>query len=47
MRDLPLLCTKNVHSSYNSDIYRQTGDVAMGSPLGPVLADISMVEFLI
>ena len=42
MRDLLLLCLKNVHFSYNSDIYRQTGGVAMVSPLGPVLADISI-----
>ena len=44
MRDLLLLCTKNVHFSYNGDIYTQAGGVAMGSPLGPVLAGIFMVE---
>ena len=44
MRDLLLLCTKNVHFSYNEDIYTQTDGVAMGSPLGPVLAGIFMVE---
>ena len=44
MKDLLLLCTKNVHFSYNSDIYTQTDGVAMGSPLGPVLAGIFMVE---
>ena len=45
MRDLSL-CTTNVHFSYNSNIYTQTNGVAMGSPLGPVLTGIFMVEFL-
>ena len=44
MRDLLLLCTKNVHFSYNGDIYTQTDGVAMGSPLCPVLAGIFMTE---
>ena len=44
MRDLLLLCTKNVHFSYNGDIYTQADSVAMGSPLGPVLAGIFIVE---
>ena len=44
MKDLLLLCTKNVHFSFNNDIYTQTDGVAMGSPLGPVLAGIFMVE---
>ena len=44
MKDPFLLCTRNVHFSYNRDIYTQADDVAMGSPLGPVLAGIFMVE---
>ena len=44
MRDLILLCTKNVHFTFNNNIYKQTDRVAMGSPIGPVLADIIMVE---
>ena len=39
-----LLCTKNVHVSYNYDIYIQRDGVAIGSPLGPVLAGILMVN---
>ena len=39
-----LLCTKNVHLSYNQDIYIQKDGVAMGSSLGPVLAGIFMVN---
>ena len=42
MKEL-LLCTKEVHFAYSSGIYQQNG-VAMGSPLGPVLAGIFMVE---
>ena len=41
MRDLLLLCTKNVHFSYNEDMYTQADGVTMGSPLG---AGIFMVE---
>ena len=44
MRDLLLLCTKNVHFSYHGDIYTKADVVAMGSPLGPVLVRIFMVE---
>ena len=44
MRDLLLLCTKNVHFSYNNDIYIQTEGVAMALTLGLVLAVILMVE---
>ena len=44
MRDLLLPCTKNVHFSYNGDIYTQANGVAMGSALGPVLPGIFMVE---
>ena len=44
MRDLIFLCTKNLHFTFNKDIYKQTYGVAMGSPLGPVLASIIMVE---
>ena len=44
MRDLLLLCTKNVHFSYNGDIYTQADGVGMGLLLGSVLAGIFMVE---
>ena len=44
MRNLLLLCTKNVHFCFGGDIYQQNDGVAMGSPLGPVLAGIFMVE---
>ena len=44
MRDVLLLCTKNVHFSYSRVIYTQVDCVAMGSPLGPALEGIFMVE---
>ena len=44
MKEMLLLCTKDVHFSYNHDIYIQSDGVAMGSPLGPVLARIFMVN---
>ena len=44
MKELLLLCTKNVHFTFNKETYQQTDGVAMGSPLGPVLAGIFMVE---
>lgn len=44
MKELLLLCTKNVHFSFDNEIYQQCDGVAMGSPLGPVIAGIFMVE---
>ena len=38
------LCTKEMHFSFEGEIYKQVDGVAMGSPLGPVLANIFMVE---
>ena len=34
----------NVHFTFNEEVYKQTDGVAMGSLLGPVIADIFMVE---
>ena len=44
MKELLLLCTKEVHFAYSNEIYQQNDGMAMGSPLGPVLAGIFMVE---
>ena len=38
------MCTKEMHFSFNGKTYRQVNGVAMGSPLGPVIANIFMVE---
>ena len=40
MKELLILCTKNVHFTFNNDTYIQVDGVAVGSPLGPVLANI-------
>ena len=34
------LCTSEVYFSFNQNIYRQVDGVAIGSPLGPVIARI-------
>ena len=39
-----MLCTKNVHFTYDNKVYQQNDGVTMGSPLGPVLSGIFMVE---
>ena len=44
MKKLLEICTKEMHFSFNGVIYRQVDGVAMGSPLGPVLANVFMVE---
>ena len=44
MKELLLLCTKKVNFIFNGKIYLQVDGVTMGSPLGPVLADIFMTE---
>ena len=44
MRELLYLCTKNAHFTLNNKTHLQVDGVAMGSPLGPVLANIFMVE---
>ena len=44
MKEILLLCTKNVHFTFNGQIYIQVDGVAMGSPLVPLLADIFMIE---
>ena len=44
MKKLLTICTKNVHFSFNNYIYIQIDGVAMGSPLGPVIANMFMVE---
>ena len=43
-KKLLIICTKNVHFSFNNGIYIQIDGVAMGSPLGPVIPNIFMAE---
>ena len=44
MKELLLLCTKKVHFTCNGKRHMLVDGVAMGSLLGPVLADIFMIE---
>ena len=44
LRKLLEICTKEMHFSFNGEIYKQVNGVAMGSPLGPVIANIFMAE---
>ena len=44
LKELLLLTTKNVRFSFNGQFYLQKDGVANGSPLGPVIAGIFMVE---
>ena len=44
MLELLYLRTKNVHFTFNNKLYIQNDSVAMGSLLGPVLANVFMVE---
>ena len=44
MKELLYLCSKNAHFTLNSKTYLQVDGVAMGSPRGPVLANIFMIE---
>ena len=39
-----MLCTKNVHFTYDNKVDQQNDGVAMGSTLGPVFSGIFMVE---
>lgn len=42
LKRLILLCTENICFNFQGQYYRQIDGVAMGSPLGPILADIFM-----
>ena len=44
MKEILLLCMKNVHFTFTDALYLQTDGVAMGSELEPVLAGIYMVD---
>ena len=44
MKELLILSTKNVHFTFNNETYIPVDGVAMGSTMGPVLAEAFMVE---
>ena len=43
MKELPHLCTKNVHFIFNGEVYILINGVAMGFPLGPVLKKLTPI----
>ena len=45
MRSFLEICTKESHFQFNNAFYDQDDGVAMGSPLGPLFANIFMCEF--
>ena len=44
LKEMLIVCTKNVHVTFGGKTSFQPDRVVMGSPLGPVLADVFMVE---
>ena len=44
MRELLVLCTTEVPFTFNNEMYMQVDGVMMGSPLGPLFANIFMCE---
>ena len=43
MKEMLIFSTKDVHFTFN-EVYKQTDAAVMGSPLGPVLADVFTAE---
>ena len=43
MKLLLELCTKEMHFTFDGKVYKQVDGVCMGSPLGPVIANVFMV----
>ena len=43
IKELLYLCAKYVHFMFNGEMYIQCEWIAMGSPLGPLLANIFMI----
>ena len=44
MKELMLLCTKNVYFTFNGETFTHVDGGAIGSPLAPILPSIFMVE---
>ena len=44
IKNLLFLCIKNIHFTFENNIYQEKDDVAMESPLRPVLAETFMVH---
>ena len=46
LKELLLLCAKDLHFRFNGEISTQIDGVVMGSPLGPLLAKIFMISLV-
>ena len=44
MKEIILLCIKGVQFTFDGKTYAETSSMAIGSPLGPVLLGIFLVE---
>ena len=44
MKEILVLFTRDVHFTFNAEVFKQTDGLAIRSPLGPVVADIFMIE---
>ena len=44
LKELITPCTMNIQFQFNNELYKQIDGVAMGSPLGPLLADVFMAK---
>ena len=44
MKEMLLLCAKDVHFLFEDEIYQETDGLAVGSPFGPILPGIFVVE---
>ena len=44
LKDLPILCTNNIHFFFNGQLHLQKDGIVIKSSLGLVIADIFMVE---
>ena len=44
LKELLYICTKHVNFKFNNEIYIQCDGVAIGSPLGPLLANIFIIS---
>ena len=45
LRTLLIICTQESHFQFNGEFFDQIDGVAMGSPLGPLFANIFMSDF--
>ena len=45
LKKLLIICTQESHFQFNGEYYDQFDGVAMGSPLGPLFADVFMSHF--